>query len=103
MLAIHIDKLQTVSTQSSSQHQTLLLLLSTHLALFRSSNPLLLDFSDKLNQDLVGNDKEIIGLAKKMREVVRGFREKGWGKDMRGSIAYRRDVFEMFRRVYDGL
>jgi hypothetical protein len=92
-----------VSTQSSTQHQTLLLLLSTHLALFRSSNPLLLDFSDPLNQDLVGKDAEMISLAKKMRAVVSGFRDKGWGKDMKGSIAYRREIFEMFRSVYAGL
>lgn len=78
-------------------------MLSTHLALFRSSNPLLLDFSQKVHQDLLANDAELVRLAKKMREVVLSFREKGWGSEMRGSIAYKRAYFDLFRRVYEGL
>lgn len=77
-------------------------MLSTHLALFRSSNPLLLDFNDKLHQDLLGNDPELIKLAIKMRKVVVSFREKGF-TDMKGSMAYRKEYFDLFRRVYDGL
>jgi hypothetical protein len=51
--------------------------LSAYLALFRSSNPLLLDFSQKVHQDLLANDAELVKLAKKMREVGLNFREKG--------------------------
>lgn len=78
------------------------LVLSTHLALFRSSSPLLLDFSDKFNQDLLGGDKELLKLAGQMRDTVKTFREKGF-PDLKGSIAYRKEYFELFRRVYEGL
>jgi hypothetical protein len=37
-----------------------------------------------------------------MRNVVVGFREKGF-TDMKGSIAYKKGYFDLFRRVYDGL
>jgi hypothetical protein len=88
--------------QADYQFIALKLVLSTHLALFRSSNPLLLDFNDKLNQDLLGHDQELTKLAIKMRKVVLSFREKGF-TDMKGSIAYRKVYFDLFRRVYDGL
>jgi hypothetical protein len=88
--------------QADYQFHALKLVLSTHLALFRSSNPLLLDFNDKLHQDLLGGDQELIKLAIKMRKVVVSFREKGF-TDMKGSIAYRKEYFDLFRRVYDGL
>jgi len=78
------------------------LVLSTHMALFRSSNPLLLNFNDKFNQDLLGGDKQLIKLAMQMRKVVLMFRQKGF-PDMKGSIVYRKEYFDMFRRVYDGL
>ncbi len=88
--------------QADYQYLALKLVLSTHLALFRSSNPLLLDFNDKFNQDLLGGDKHLITLAMKMREVVISFREKGFA-ELRGSIAYRKEFFDLFRNVYDGL
>jgi hypothetical protein len=72
------------------------------MALFRSSNPLLLDFRDKFNQDLLGGDKGLIKLAMLMRKVVLNFRQKGF-PDLKGSIVWRKEYFEMFRRVYDGL
>jgi hypothetical protein len=90
------------SEQVDYQFIVLKLVLSTHLALFRSSNPLLLDFNDKLNQDLLNSDQELLKLAMKMRKVVLSFREKGF-TDMKGSIAFRKEYFDMFRRVYDGL
>jgi hypothetical protein len=90
------------SAQADYQFHALKLVLSTHLALFRSSNPLLLDFNDELHQDLLGNDQRLIKLAVKMRKVVVGFREKGF-TDMKGSIAYKKGYFDLFRKVYDGL
>lgn len=77
-------------------------MLATHFALFRSSNPLLLDFNDKPNQDLLGGDRELISLAMEMRKVVLDFRERGV-RDMKGSMAYRKDHFDLFRKVYEGL
>jgi hypothetical protein len=81
---------------------SLKLVLSTHMALFRSSNPLLLDFNEKLHQDLLQGDKELIKLAIQMRKVVMGLREKGV-PDMKGSLAYRKEYFDMFRKVYTGM
>lgn len=72
------------------------------MALFRSSNPLLLDVSEKLHRDLLSGDEELIELAGKMRNVVLTFREKGF-PEMKGSIAYKKENFEMFRKVYDGM
>ena len=72
------------------------------MALFRSSNPLLLDFNEKLHQDLLQGDKELIKLAIQMRKVVMGLREKGV-PDMKGSLAYRKEYFDMFRKVYTGM
>ncbi|KAL2065803.1 hypothetical protein VTL71DRAFT_3473 [Oculimacula yallundae] len=92
----------TARTQSDAQYLSLKLVLSTHLALFRSSNPLLLDFSDKRNHDLVGGDEELVELAGKMSDMVLGFREKG-APELRGSLAFRKDYFDLFRSVYDGL
>jgi len=77
-------------------------MLSTHMALFRSSNPLLLDMNDKSNQDLLRGDEELIKLAGKMRKVVLTFREKG-SPEMKGSIVYKKEYFDMFRKVYDGM
>lgn len=72
------------------------------MALFRSSSPLLLDLTEKSNQDLLGSDAELIGLAGEMRKVVLTFRDKGF-PEMKGSIAYRKEYFDMFRKVYDGM
>jgi hypothetical protein len=71
------------------------------MALFRSSHPLLLDMNDKLNRDLVGDDDEVIGLCGKMRRVVLNFREKG-APEMKGSIAYKKEYFDLFKSVYKG-
>jgi hypothetical protein len=72
------------------------------MALFRSSNPLLLDLSEKTHQDLLGGDEELIELAGKMRKVVLTSREKGF-PEMKGSIVYRKEHWDMFRKVYDGM
>ncbi|KAG9230992.1 hypothetical protein BJ875DRAFT_134464 [Amylocarpus encephaloides] len=88
--------------QADYQFIGLRLLLSTHMALFRTSNPLLLDMNESQNRDLVGDDDEIIALCGKMRNVVLNFREKGLPK-MKGSIAYKKEYFDMFRKVYTGM
>ncbi|TVY34052.1 hypothetical protein LOCC1_G007801 [Lachnellula occidentalis] len=88
--------------QADYQFVNLRLVLSTHMALFRSSSPLLLDLSEKSNQDLLGNDADLIKLAGEMRKVVLTFRDKGF-PDLKGSIAYKKEYFDMFRKVYDGM
>ena len=90
------------SAQGPADYQThgLKLVLSTHLALFRSSNPLLLDVSDKFNQDLLGGHKALIKLGGAMRDVVRKMKDKGF-PELKGSITYRKEYFDLFRKVYD--
>ncbi|TVY89062.1 hypothetical protein LAWI1_G006226, partial [Lachnellula willkommii] len=88
--------------QADYQVINLRLVLSTHMALFRSSSPLLLDLTEKSNQDLLGSDAELIRLAGEMRKVVLTFRDKGF-PEMKGSIAYRKEYFDMFRKIYDGM
>ncbi|KAG4428383.1 hypothetical protein IFR05_016136 [Cadophora sp. M221] len=98
--------------QSDAQYHSLKLVLSTHLALFRSSNPLLLDFStstkdtdkdkEKTNHDLLGGDEKLVKLAGQMRDVVLAFRERGC-PEMKGSLAFRKEYFDLFRGVYEGL
>ena len=148
-------------------HHCQRLLLSVHLALFRTSTPLLLDFrlptsspspsscsdsssdtpapqdsrskrqktskpepqvqtesqskakkqkmedilregegerpAPNFNRALLNNDDELCTLAMKMRKVIIDFRKKGLKKEMKGSIVWRPEVWELFRRVYDGL
>jgi len=82
------------------QHHSLRLLLSVHLALFRSSNPLLLDLSDHFNQDMVGGDKDLIQLAQQMRRVVITMKDKGF-PELKGSITYKKSNFDQWRMLYD--
>jgi hypothetical protein len=58
--------------------------------------------NEKSNQDLLSGDEELIKLAGKMRKVVLTFREKGF-PEMKGSIVYKKEYFDMFRKVYDGM
>ncbi|TVY34348.1 hypothetical protein LSUB1_G007181 [Lachnellula subtilissima] len=77
--------------QADYQFVNLRLVLSTHMALFRSSSPLLLDLTEKSNRDLLGGDADLIRLAGDMRKVVLTFRDKGF-PEMKGSIAYKKRV-----------
>jgi len=70
------------------------------MALFRSSNPLLLDLNDHFNQDMVGGDKDLIKLATQMRGVVITMKEKGF-PELKGSITYKKGNFDQWRRLYD--
>lgn len=92
----------TATTPADYQFHGLKLLVSTHLALFRSSSPLLLDFREKFNKQMLGEDEELVKLAMRMRKVVLDFRSKGF-PDLKGSIVWNKEYFEMFRRVFDGL
>lgn len=88
------------SEPADYQHHSLRLVLSVHMALFRSSNPLLLDLSDHFNQDMVGGDKHLIQLATQMREVVVTMKDKGF-PELKGSITYKKGYFDQWRRLYD--
>lgn len=69
------------------------------MALFRSSNPLLLDMADPFNQILLGSDRKLVELAGEMRKVVVALKEKG-APELKGSITYRKEYFDMFRKAY---
>lgn len=56
---------------------------------------------DKFNQDLVGGDSELIGLAVEMTKVVGKLRKRGC-REMKGSITYRKEYFDLWRQVYEG-
>lgn len=73
--------------------------MSTHAALFRQGSPLLLDFEDPFNRDLLAGDEEVIQMAMMMRRVVLGFRKKGF-PDLKGSVVWRKSYFDQMRRVF---
>ncbi|KAL3419924.1 hypothetical protein PVAG01_08423 [Phlyctema vagabunda] len=101
-LANIVQRFQASASGPAEYHLLgLKLVISTHLALFRSSNPLLLDMTDPFHQDLLQKDPELIKLAVKMRKVVMNFRDKGF-PELKGSIAYRKEMFDYFRKVYGG-
>jgi hypothetical protein len=57
------------TTSPSHQYHALNLLAGTFGALFRSSLPLLLNFDDSFNMDLLGNDDELLTLGKRLKLV----------------------------------
>lgn len=94
------SNIATALIPADYQTHGLKLVVSTHLALFRSSNPLLLNVSDKFNQDLLGSDPYLIKLGGIMRDVVLKMKDKGF-PEMKGSITFRKEYFDLFRKVYD--
>ena len=76
------------TTSASHQDHALNLLLTTFSTLFRTSLPLLLDFDDKFNKDLLGGDLELLDLAKKVRGSLMWFRKFSYMKVHKKSIGY---------------
>jgi hypothetical protein len=71
--------------QSEAENLThgLNLLLCTFGALFRSACPLLLDWNDPFSKELLGNDEELLALARKMGRTLRAYRNKGHSRKFR--------------------
>lgn len=88
-------------TDADHQYHGLCLVMSTHTALFRTGSPLLLDFEDPFNRDLLAGDNEIIGMAMVLRKVVLRFRKKGF-PDLKGSVVWRKTYFDQMRGVFGG-
>ncbi|KAF7942536.1 hypothetical protein BELL_0499g00090 [Botrytis elliptica] len=69
--------LGTSSTAASRQKHVLNLLISVFTALFRSSFPLLMNFEDKCNRDLLGGNEDLIQLSKKLGRDLIEFKRSG--------------------------
>ncbi|KAF7894195.1 hypothetical protein EAF00_007709 [Botryotinia globosa] len=67
----------TSSAAASHQKRVLNLLISVFTALFRSSFPLLMNFEDKCNRDLLGENEDLIQLSKKLRRDLIAFKRSG--------------------------
>jgi hypothetical protein len=68
------------------------LLLCTFEALFRSACPLLLDWNDPFSKELLGNDEELLALARKMGRTLRGYRTKGHSRKFRLGYGYDKEM-----------
>ena len=79
------------------------LLLSVHNALFRTASPLLLDYEDQANQDLLGNDAELIGQAMKLRSSILWFRDMGFPNSVRAGLFYNERLGNKLRGVLKGM
>ncbi|KAF7896744.1 uncharacterized protein EAF01_009147 [Botrytis porri] len=64
----------TSSTAASHHKHVLNLLISVFTALLRSSFPLLINFEDKCNRDLLGGNEDLIQLSKKLRRDLIAFK-----------------------------
>ncbi|KAF7877176.1 hypothetical protein EAF04_000861 [Stromatinia cepivora] len=71
---------QTTASSASHQKHAFNLLISVFSALFRSSFPLLMDFEDKSNRDLLGGNEDLIQLSKKLRRDLIAFKRQGYLK-----------------------
>ncbi|TGO66824.1 hypothetical protein BOTNAR_0053g00170 [Botryotinia narcissicola] len=67
----------TSSAAASHQKHVLNLLISVFTALYRSSFPLLMNFEDKCNRDLLGGNEDLIQLSKKLRRDLITFKRTG--------------------------
>ncbi|TGO17681.1 hypothetical protein BTUL_0015g00150 [Botrytis tulipae] len=67
----------TSSAAASHQKHVLNLLISVFTALFRSSFPLLMNFEDKCNRDLLGENEDLIQLSKKLRSDLIALKRSG--------------------------
>ncbi|TEY47311.1 hypothetical protein BOTCAL_0308g00050 [Botryotinia calthae] len=70
----------TSSAAASHQKHVLNLLISVFTALFRSSFPLLINFEDKCNRDLLGGNEDLIQLSKKLRRDLIAFKRSDYLK-----------------------
>ncbi|RDW70956.1 hypothetical protein BP6252_07519 [Coleophoma cylindrospora] len=78
------------------------LLLSIHTALFRSSSPLLMDFSDMSKHDILAGDPELIDEAIYMRTINNRFRNVSYGRHFRSARAFEQQTVDKLRKVLDG-
>ncbi|KAJ8059011.1 hypothetical protein OCU04_011991 [Sclerotinia nivalis] len=90
---------QTTASSASHQKHSLNLLISVFTALFRSSFPLLMDFEDKCNRDLLGGNEELIQLSKKLRRDLIAFKRRGYLKAWTWNEGFLKDQAGRLRDV----
>ncbi|TAQ89489.1 hypothetical protein B7494_g2167 [Chlorociboria aeruginascens] len=83
------------TTSFAHQDHNLDLMICTFTSLFRSTFPLLLDFHDRFNRDLLGGDEELLELAVGMRTIATSqFFEASWIASSSGLGVFRRELMK---------
>ncbi|KAB8298891.1 hypothetical protein EYC80_001049 [Monilinia laxa] len=88
------------ATSSASYHKHILnLLISVLTALFRSSFPLLMNFEDKCNRDLLGGNEDLIRMSKKLRRDLIAFKRRGYLKAWKWNKGFLKDQVDRMRDI----
>jgi hypothetical protein len=78
------------------------LLLSTHTALFRQNSPMIFDYTDPANADLLAGDEELIKEAMNLRRILLGFQQNNLVRLFRSTNWYQESTYGRLRRVLYG-
>ncbi|KAI9640387.1 hypothetical protein NHQ30_011132 [Ciborinia camelliae] len=89
----------TPASPASHQKHILNLLISVLTALFRSSFPLLVDFEDKFNRDLLGANEDLIQLSKKLRRDLIAFKRRGYLQAWKCNKGFLKEQVDRLRDV----
>ncbi|PQE06252.1 C6 finger domain-containing protein [Rutstroemia sp. NJR-2017a BBW] len=87
------------ATTTTDHKHVLNLLISVLTALFRSSFPLLMNFDDKCNRDLLGGNEELLHLAKELREDLLSFKKRGYIRPWRCNKGCLKEEIDRLRDV----
>ncbi|KAM3086996.1 hypothetical protein ACMFMG_001106 [Clarireedia jacksonii] len=87
------------ATIMTDHKHVLNLLISVLTALFRSSFPLLMNFEDKCNRDLLGGNDELLELAKRLRGDLLLFKKRGHIRPWRSNNEYLKEEIDRLRDV----
>ncbi|KAH8667449.1 hypothetical protein BGZ60DRAFT_409296 [Tricladium varicosporioides] len=79
------------TTSAEHQDHTLNLILGTCSALFRTSFPLFIDFEDKFNGDLIGNDRKMVKYGQRMQSCLRTYKKYGAPRCQRRTYGYSKE------------
>ena len=91
-----------VTTSASHQDHQFNLLLTTFNALFRTSIPLLLNFNDSCNRNLLGGDDELLAMATKLKGSLLWFKRFGYIKVHKKSMGYSKEHSNKVRELIKG-
>lgn len=93
----HHEHYRPREIQAENLTHSLNLLLCTFQALFRTSCPLLLDWTDPFNKELLQNDEILLELATRMGKTLRGYRAKGHSRKFRLGFGYNKEMADRIR------
>jgi len=94
---------KNIDRDADDLEHTFSLLLSVHNALFRQASPLLLNYNEISNQDLLGHDSELIRLAIQLRSSIMWFRDMGFPKSVRSGLFYHKRIGNKLRSALRGM